>query len=340
METNTRRKISLYLFLIFIAGGASSIIYTMIVFPAPPHIRDWNYLQKEKLGAVSPQPENFSFAVFGDNKNSIATFNSLIDRVNRDAVQFSVETGDVIDNMFDGQSEYRTYVGQIKRLQQPLFVIPGNHATEGSSCAYNRLFGKLYYSFSFGDAYFIALNGSHEDGPGPQQYDWLVKELKNSQSYRYRFVFMHIPLYDPEAGPYQTGHSLKDKNIAEQLNTLFDKNRVTMVFTAHVHGYYTGRWHKTPFTVTGGAGAELGGIDPGHYFYHYIKVSVSPDDVQYQVEKIGKPFSNIIQLFAHNVKEFMYSYVLAHWDYILLFIGSIGLGFLLFRSKRNRLFFN
>ncbi len=336
MATNTRRKISLYLCLILIAAGAIPIIYAMIVFPDPPHVRDWNYLQKEKIAAVSPQPDNFSFAVFGDNKNSITTFNRLIDMVNQDDIQFSVETGDIIDNMFDGQSEYRTYVEQIKQLQQPLFVIPGNHATEGSSCAYTRLFGRLYYSFPFGNAYFIALNGSHEDGPGPQQYDWLVKELKKSQSYRYRFVFMHIPLYDPEAGPYQLGHSLKDKKTAEQLNALFDKNRVTMVFTAHVHGYYAGTWHKTPFTVTGGAGAELGGTDPEHYFYHYIKVKVSPGGVQYQVEKIGEPFSNIIRLFVHNVKEFIHSYTLAHWDYFLLFLGIAGLGIIRWQSLQEK----
>jgi len=295
-------------------------------------------VQKKKIAAISPQPDSFFFTVFGDNKNSIETFNKLIDSVNRDDVQFSVETGDLIDNMFDGQSEYRTYVGQIKRLQQPLFVIPGNHETEGSSCAYNRLFGRLYYSFTFGDAYFIALNGSHEDGPGPQQYDWLVKELKKSQSYRYRFVFMHIPLYDPEAGPYQLGHSLKKKKVAKQLNALFDKNKVTMVFTAHVHGYYSGAWHKTSFTVTGGAGAELGGIDPEHYFYHYIKVNVTPAGIRYKVEKIGTPFSNIIQLFIHNVSEFMHCYIKAHWEYMLFFLGLVGL-LLLFRSRQKGIFF-
>jgi len=323
--------------LALIAIGAGSILYTMIVFPSPPQIRDWNYVQQEKITAISPQPDSFSFAVFGDNKNSITTFNGLIDQVNQDDVQFSVETGDLIDNMFDGQSEYRTYVKQIKRLQKPLFVIPGNHATEGSSCAYNRLFGRLYYSFSFGNAYFIALNGSHEDGLGPQQYDWLVKELKKAQSYRHRFVFMHIPLYDPEAGDYQLGHSLGDKKIAAQLNTLFDTNKVDMVFTAHVHGYYTGKWHKTPFTVTGGAGAELGGTNPEHYFHHYVKVTVSPEGVQYRVKKVGKPFTNIVLLFAHNVEEFSHSYLLAHWDYLLLLIGALGLAIIRYRARGNKI---
>ena len=96
MKTNTR-KISLYFCLALVAAGAIPIIYAMIVFPDPPHIRDWNYVQKRKIDAISPQPASFSFAVFGDNKNSIATFNSLIDRVNKDDVQFSVDKRDVAE---------------------------------------------------------------------------------------------------------------------------------------------------------------------------------------------------------------------------------------------------
>ncbi len=53
---------------------------------------------------------------------------------------------------------------------------------------------------------------------------------------------------------------------------------------------------------------------------------MSSDGVQYQVEKVGKPFSNIILLFMHNMMEFMHNYILAHWDYFLLFLGIGGLG--------------
>ena len=311
--------------LILIVVGIVPIIYSLIIFPDPPSVRDWNYTNVQLISAKDQQQESFSFAVFGDNKNSISTFNKLISDINRDDVVFSIETGDLIDNMFDGQSEYRTYVKQIEHFTKPLLVIPGNHETEGSSCAYNRLFGRLYYSFHFGDAYFIALNGSHEEGLAPQQYAWLKEELKKSQNYRYRFIFMHVPLYDPEAGEYQLGHSLNNKATAEKLNTLFDINHVTMVFTAHVHGYYTGQWHATPFTITGGAGAELGGTDASHYFNHYVRVNVSPDGVHYEVKKTAPPFSNILTLFIHNVTEFIHSYLINHWDYLLLALGFLGL---------------
>ena len=336
MKQILHRNTGFFISLILIVTGATPIVYSLIVFPNPPNVRDWNYNCLEKIAVENNQPGAFSFAVFGDNKNSIRIFKKLIAKINDDDVAFSIETGDLIDNMFDGESEYRTYVEQIKGLKKPLLVIPGNHETEGSSCEYNRLFGKLYYSFPFGDAYFLALNGSHEEGLGPQQYAWLKKELEKSKHYKYRFVFMHIPLYDPEAGNYQIGHSITDKNVSEKLNALFDDNQVTMVFTAHVHGYYTGKWHKTPFTITGGAGAELGGTDPGHFFYHYIKVNVSNDGVSYEVKKIDRPFSNIIGLFTHNVTEFMESYIIAHWDYMLALIGIVGLAIFLFGSKQKK----
>jgi len=335
MQQFTFRKIVISISLIFILIGGSSILYSTFVFPTPPSVRDWNYTQLKKISGIKTPPNSFSFAVFGDNKNSISTFGKLINDINNDNVRFSVETGDLIDNMFDGESEYRTYVKQIERFKKPLFVIPGNHETEGSSCEYNRLFGRLYYSFHFGNAYFIALNGSHEEGLGPQQYEWLEKELKKSKKYKFRFVFMHIPLYDPEAGKYQLGHSISDKNVSEKLNTLSDENQVTMVFTAHVHGYYSGLWHKTPFTITGGAGAELGGTDPNHYFNHYIKVNISGDTISYEVKKTDKQPSNIIALLAHNVTEFMHSYIIAHWDYLLVLFGIAGWGILSFRARRR-----
>ena len=328
------RKILLFISLALIIIGAIPITYSLVIFPDPPPVRDWNYTQLEKISQLDTKSDSFSFAVFGDNKNSISTFNKLISDINRDETDFSIETGDLIDNMFDGQSEYRSYLKQIEAFKRPLLVIPGNHATEGSSCAYNRLFGRLYYSFTFGDAYFIALNGSHEDGLGPQQYDWLKEELKKSQNYRYRFVFMHIPLYDPEAGEYQLGHSLNNKATAEEMNALFDANQVTMVFTAHVHGYYAGQWHATPFTVTGGAGAELGGTDPEHYFNHYVKVSVSRNGVKYEIKKTAPPFSNIVSLFIHNVTEFTHSYLLNHWDYLSLLLGIMGLAVFNFTRRK------
>ena len=104
------RKIFRVIIFLLIVTSGGSIIYSMIIFPNPPGERDWNYAKKAILASVKKQPSTFSFAVFGDNKNSISTFDRIRAAVNQDDVQFSVETGDLIDNMFDGESEYQTYI--------------------------------------------------------------------------------------------------------------------------------------------------------------------------------------------------------------------------------------
>ena len=47
---------------------------------------------------------------------------------------------------------------------------------------------------------------------------------------------------------------------------LFKKYKVTHIFAGHIHGYYTGTWDGMPYTITGGAGAQLYGSDPEHVF--------------------------------------------------------------------------
>lgn len=64
-------------------------IHSAITFP---QITDWNYRQLQK---IDKKAKNFSFAVFGDNKNSITTFENLINAVNLDDVMFSIDIGDL-----------------------------------------------------------------------------------------------------------------------------------------------------------------------------------------------------------------------------------------------------
>ena len=88
---------------------------------------------------------------------------------------------------------------------------------------------------------------------------------------------MHIPLYSPpgeESGMVKTG-----QGGADALNALFDTNNVTMLFTSHIHNYYTGVWGITPYIISGGAGAPPeNGHPPNH---HYIVVNVSDQTVTY-----------------------------------------------------------
>jgi len=315
------KKIHYIISIGLIVIGLSVFLYPWIF--DMPKVLDWNYANLQKIKKQEIAGDSFNFAIFGDNKNSVFAFPKLIKKVNEQNISFSAETGDLIDNMIDGKSEYKIYLSQIAKLKKPFLTVPGNHETEGMSSAYCYLFGRNYYAFSHKNSYFLMLDGSHETGMGNEEMHWLGNELKKSQKYKHVFALMHIPIYDPLKG--EVVKSQFDKKPAKELYDLFSKYHIDMIFTAHLHGYFTGKWGNIPYTVTGGAGAELGGSDPKHFFHHFVLVKVNGDNVSYEVKKVGNNSNTLVAQFINNVKEFVTMYLLAHWDLFLVIIGLLYL---------------
>ncbi len=297
-----------------------------------PHITDWNYMRLQK---IDKEKKNFSFAVFGDNKNSITTFENLIDAVNSDDVMFSVDIGDLVQ---DGEKEkYRFFINQIKKFRMPLLTAIGNHELrENGRGLYYDLFGRFYYSFTVGEAYFIILDDANEYNIDPWQMDWLKDQLEKAAGYKYRFVFMHVPLFDPRKEGPRIAHNLKDMKFTNQLNAILDKYNITMFFSSHIHSFYQGMWNKTPYIITGGAGAELVGTDPEHDFYHYIKVNVSDARVTYEVKKIKSPDFEIVDRLAHDAWIYIYSFFAFHYLDVMLAIIILYMSTYLLFLKLNR----
>jgi len=248
------------------------------------------------LGQIKMSDKNstsFSFAVMGDNRDGNHILKKIITSINQDKnIEFSLNNGDLVPDGY--KKEFFRYNDIISKSSNPFVSIIGNHEIPWymSENNYKEYFGKPYFSYIYANSYFIILDDS-EGEINNKQERWLISELKKSQNYRNRFVFMHVPLYDPREGKYKKGHSLDDTNQAKQLNDLFDKYKVTMLFTSHIHMYYKGKWQNTPYIITGGAGAPL-----KHYkdygFYHYIKVIVKKDKIEYKVIKIdAKPLGFI-----------------------------------------------
>jgi len=295
------RLVALLIIIIFLIAAAVKIDSSFSALDTP---EDWNY---HMLQGINRTQENFSFAVFGDNKNSVTTFNTLIDRVNRDNVSFGLDVGDLV---FSGDmAKYRFFIDQMKKFQKPVFTVVGNHdIMDDGRTNYYELFGLFYYSFTVDSSYFIVLDDANEKNLDAWQMEWLRGELERSQNYTYRFVFMHVPLFDPREHGLKAAHSLSDLSFAFKLNKLFDDSNVTMLFCSHIHGYFHGVWGKTPYIITGGAGAELMGTDDEHYFYHYIRVSVSGGNVSYQVVKLPTPDDEFLDRWVHNIWIYTYAF--------------------------------
>ncbi|MDI6728981.1 MAG: metallophosphoesterase [Thermodesulfovibrionales bacterium] len=305
-------------------------IHSAITFP---QITDWNYRQLQK---IDKKAKNFSFAVFGDNKNSITTFKNLINAVNSDKVMFAIDIGDLIQ---DGEKEkYRFFINQIKEFKKPLLTAIGNHELrENGRGNYYDLFGRFYYSFTVGDAYFIILDDANEYNLDPWQMEWVKEQLEKALKYKYRFVFMHVPLFDPRKEGPRIAHNLKDIRFANQLNSIFDNYNITMLFASHIHSFYRGMWNKTPYIITGGAGAELVGANPEHDFYHYIKVNVNDAGVRYEVKKIKSPDFEAIDRLTHDAWVYIYSFLAFHYMDIVLVIIILYLSLYLFLVMKKKI---
>lgn len=297
-----------------------------------PKTRDWNY---SNLQEIDGSRKEFSFAIFGDNKNSSTTFNTLIDEVNRDDILFACDDGDLV---FDGDKEkFAWFLDQAERFQAPLLTAIGNHELyENGRANYYDIFGPFYYSFSVGDSYFMVLDDADEQGLDPFQMEWFRGQLDASQAYRYRFVIMHVPLYDPRDSGTALGHSLLNPEAARELNNLFDQAGVTMVFSSHIHGYLNGTWGNTPYIITGGAGAELyGGGDMGEDFYHYVKVKVSESGVDYEVVPLPTPKPGFLSRLSHDAWVYIYAYVsINFWEIVMVLVLLYLALFLFFHWRR------
>ncbi len=280
--------------------------------------------------------DEFTFVVLGDNKNSISTFGKIIKKINDDPqVGFVINTGDMV---FDGSPiKYEFLLKQLRRLRKPILTTLGNHdvADHGLE-TYTRIFGPMYYSFHVGPAYFIVLNNSNERDIDPYQMEWLKKELKSAQKYEYRFVFFHVPIFDPRVEK-QPGHSMKDLKNAKELLEILKNGKVTMIFCGHIHGYFRGDWNGVPYIITGGAGAELVGLDPTHYFYHYIKVHISKNSVNYELVKVKSPDFNIVDRLGAFLWLYTYSFVVINYYAMILTVGLFILLSILIHGEEGKI---
>ena len=327
IKTKIFHKYVIFSFALFLLISGLWEIHSIL---GTENISDWNFHELQK---INKNKTNFSFAVFGDNKNSITTFNNLISKLNKENIAFAIDDGDLV---YEGsKEEFRFFLNQIKKLNKPLITVFGNHeAMKSGRTNYYNLFGPFYYSFSIGESYFIILDDANEKNLDVAQFSWLKNQLKISQNYKYRFVFMHVPLCDPRGGYCKKGFSLRDFNFAKKLNNLFAENNITMLFVSHIHGYYKGKWEKTPYILTGGGGAELVGSNPKHYFYHYIKVKVSDSKVKYSLIKLRSPKPEIINVILHDIWIYIYAFFAIHFIDMVFFISFLYfVAYIMFVSK-------
>jgi len=255
-------------------------------------IHEWNGKQVSRIKVSDP--DDFTFAVFGDNKGNYSFFEPLLRHIDRDKkVAFAIDDGDLVSGGERGH--FRSFLKQAQRnLTIPFLTAIGNHDLDNGSGNYRDIFGPTSYAFQVGQYYFIVLDTS--TGFDKVEHRWLQDELKKGQTSKSCFVFMHIPLFDPRSG----GSYLPEKDGKDFLD-LFRRYHVSHLFASHIHGYFSGFWEDVPYTITGGAGARLQGSDPEHFFHHYVQVYVHDGKIETTVKRINA--EGVISCFLDLMKD-------------------------------------
>jgi HEAT repeat protein len=230
------------------------------------------YRYKVTSAGVSSQPfifktavkvnSPFSFAVYGDSRTQPHEHAATCDGIVAQRPNFIIHTGDLVSTGTVYEQWEQHFFTPAKEMMAsiPFFPSLGNH--ERNADHYYNFFSlpgkERWYSFTFGNALFVALDSNGEFQPDSEQTKFLEQTLANSAA-QWKFVYFHHP-------PYSSGNHGSSVNIRKSWSPLFEKYGVDVVFQGHDHLYertYPVRDGKrddekgVTYIVTGGGGAPL-----------------------------------------------------------------------------------
>jgi len=244
----------------------------------------------QELDALGKLKGSFTFAVIGDTRSGGDDYLALVHAVMEHRPDLVVNTGDMV--VSPNKARWSEFWEQSKAITVPYFLTAGNHdvSDKKSEALYKEEVdlpgNELYYSFTVDDSLFIVLDSNM---PGQDrkitgdQYKWVEQTLAASDQ-KYKFVFVHHPLYPEKGLGHHYGGSLdKHPKERDRLESLFVKYGVAIVFAGHEHLYLRKMVGGIMHIITGGGGASLyAGVEKGG-FYHFILVKVDEKNVTGEV---------------------------------------------------------
>ncbi len=261
MRNNIILKLNLPLFIILFLSACGTQKKTTIV-----SANENPYNPVAKMELLNEQHgktiKKMHFLVFGDSKGS-PFFKGVLKRADSLQPDFCLTTADLV-NKGGGDAGKIDYAkldsdGGWFMRKYPMWPTVGNHEEGGGTDAienFSNFFGmeKVMYAFEYGNAKFIALPWPKIKNK-PDELAWLENELKTANG-KHIFIFKHRPDYTVGTKTYE------DVEGGETETTkLYDKYKVTAVFSGHDHIYYRTKRNFTNYIISAGAGAAIYPLD-------------------------------------------------------------------------------
>jgi 1,2-diacylglycerol 3-alpha-glucosyltransferase len=281
-----------------------------------------NFENIRRIEATDPK-DAYSFVVFGSIESSINVFQKkIIGQINEDEdIVFAISTGDAV---LDGsEDKYQILHQSLNRLNVPTIIGVGTREiSNGGDIRFYRHFGPYFFSYTFGESYFIFVDTTGLT-PIEVQKDWIAAELRNAREYDHVFVFMNnAPVKTSEETLIQTSHYIQDKAQRDLLLKELARNNVDGVFTNGTVMYAEKTVDNTPYHISGGAGGLLykGAKDTA---FHYLRVDVGPDGVE--VDSITEPLVTSQAVIQKIERLWIYIHSIFYVNFTNVLLGSLAL---------------
>jgi hypothetical protein len=212
--------------------------------------------------ALPNRPDSVKFAAIGDNgtgdRPQYEVAQQMTSAHSRFPFDFVIMLG---DNMYGGQQPNDF----VRKFEQPYAALLaanvkfqaslGNHdRPENASYGPFNMNGQRYYTYVRKNVRFLALDSTLMDR---KQLDWIDATLRDSRE-DWKVCYFHHPLYSNAS---RHGSSI---DLRLQMEPIFLKNGVNVVFSGHDHVYERLRPQKGIYYFVSGAAGQLrrGNMEP------------------------------------------------------------------------------
>ncbi|MBS3804113.1 MAG: glycosyltransferase [Oleiphilaceae bacterium] len=313
MTVRNPLKLLFYLNLLIVIALVGYKLYLNVIETDFRAVHDQQITQLQQKLA---DRDSFSFAVVGNINNSVGIFEQeIIPQLNSSDVDFLVSAGNAVSG--GGEANYRAIHGALNRLNVPYLLTFGQQEQENfGSFRFYEHFGPYFFNTRINNSHLIFL-----DSTGKTSWQWQLHwlgDLLARDTADHRFIFTGHPVMDTGEELFFTDEEdyLQPKAFRQGLMSLTGQHEVDAVFSANLSLFSRQEQQGTQFITTGGAGGLV--LNTEKSFYHYVKVSVSPDGTNTELVRI-KTNPNPILERLEGLWFFIYSlFYVGYINFILL----------------------
>jgi len=279
-------------------------------------------------------PNNFTFIVMGDVKDSTPTFESLLDIAEKENPSFIIILGDIVNHRSEVNHKLFAYEISEYASKTPFFIVPGNHDIsheDGFGLEdFEQTYGPAQFYFTIGSYLFVFLNDLPEYNQNGEYLDFLEGALQaNSSITKKTFVFTHIP-------PSGLSDLLECSGApnSKRFTDIVQKYHVDYVFAGDHHGYIKTEKDGTTYTITGGGGSRLRG-SKGR-FHHFVEINIEGDKISEHVIAVEHKHGGL-ELLERNIAVYFWGSIGQNkliYAMSILYCCAVGITVLVFFKRK------